>query len=167
LLGLASQRFDELADRLPRGLQNVSQQKSIQLNRLLGGLSASRLKQMVAFRESQLATSGARLAPAYDRKLADLSNRLEATSRMLDSLSYERVLDRGFALVEGADGLPVSKSAGLVAGDQLTVRFADGKTSVEVVDDQSTKPKQAKPQKPKKASPKKTKIDDGRQGSLL
>lgn len=167
LLGLASQRFDELADRLPRGLQNVSQQKSIQLNRLVGGLSASRLKQMVTFRESQLTASGARLVPAYTRKLADMGGRLEATGRMLDSLSYERVLDRGFALVEGADGAPVSKSAGLVTGDQLTVRFADGKTAVEVTSDIPPKQKSPKPQNPKKAAPKKTKPDDSRQGSLL
>ncbi len=170
LLGLASQRFDELSERLPRGLLNVSLQKSIQLNRLVGGLSASRLKQMVTFRESQLVASGARITPAYNRRLIDLGSKLEAAGRMLDSLSYERVLDRGFALVEGADGMPVSKASSLTAGDQLNVRFADGKAAVEVLGDDGSAMKTSRTplaSKPKKAPQKKTKTDDLRQGSLL
>lgn len=168
LLGLASQRFDELSERLPRGLMNVSQQKTIQLNRLLGGLSAGRLKQMVSFRSSQLESVGTRLAPAYDRKLTDLSARLEASGRMLESLSYERVLDRGFALVEDSEGKPVSKATGLTVGDHLNLRFADGKQAVEVLGE-GRAPKKVEAKKPpvKKAPSKKPKPQDDRQGSLL
>lgn len=174
LLGLASQRFDELADRLPRGLQNVSQQKTIQLNRLLGGLSANRLKQMVSFRAEQLESTRTRLQPAYNRSLADLFTRLDASGRMLESLSYERVLDRGFALVEDAEGRPVSKSSGLSAGDHLSIKFADGKKDVEVVDGASAgnpatdvvAGNKAAKQK-QKQSTKKAKQADDRQGSLL
>ena len=125
---------------------------------------------MVTFRESQLVASGARITPAYNRRLIDLGSKLEAAGRMLDSLSYERVLDRGFALVEGADGMPVSKASSLTAGDQLNVRFADGKAAVEVLGDDGSAMKTSRTplaSKPKKAPQKKTKTDDLRQGSLL
>jgi len=167
ILGLAQQRFDDLSDRLPRGLVAAVQQKSIQLNRLVGGLSAGRLKQLVSFRGKELASTSQRLTPAYSRKLEDLSARLAASGRMLDSLSYERVLERGFALVEDAGGTPVSKAATLSAGDQVTVRFADGTTDMQVLGGDSPKPV-AKPKPAPKKSPKaKPPGGDDRQGSLL
>lgn len=164
ILGLAQQRFDELSDRLPRGLTVAVQQKSAQLNRLVGGLSSGRLRQLLGFRRDQLEVTSKRIEPAYKRKLTDLSGRLESAGRILDSLSYERVLDRGFALVEGADGTPVSRAEGLSAGDRLTVRFADGARAVEVLDGASA-PAVKKPEVARKKAPRPK--DDSRQGSLL
>ncbi|MFC3052805.1 exodeoxyribonuclease VII large subunit [Kordiimonas pumila] len=168
MLGLLSQRFDELAERLPRGLISIAQAKSIRLNRLLGGLSAGRLSQLLSFRSNQLEVNGKRLQPLYTRRLADLSSRLEGTGRMLDSLSYERVLDRGFALVEDANGTPVSKAQALSAGDMLKLRFADDSRQVQVVEGGGVVPPSsqapAKKTPPKKADKKQT---DMLQGSLL
>ncbi|SDD90322.1 exodeoxyribonuclease VII large subunit [Kordiimonas lacus] len=167
ILGLAQQRFDDLSERLPRGLVAAVQQKSIQLNRLVGGLSAGRLKQLVSFRGKELESTSRRLTPAYARKLDDLGARLAASGRMLDSLSYERVLERGFALVEDAGGTPVSKSANLSVGDQVTVRFADGTSDMQVLDGDSAKPVPKPKPAPKKKSKAKTSGSDDRQGSLL
>ena len=168
LLGLASQRFDELSERLPRGLQHVAQRKEMGLNRLIGSLSASRLRQTWSFQEKRLKTTADRLSPSYTRRLSDLSTRLEGAGRMLESLSFERVLDRGFALVEGPDGKPVSKAAALIEGDQVSARFADGSVGMQVLGGADIEPKvkpQVKP-KPSTAKKKKKSLDD-RQGSLL
>ena len=172
LLGLAAQRFDELSERLPRGLVNVTQQKNIMLNRLIGGLSPSRLSQTVAFQDKRLQTATERLIPSYKRRLKDMSNRLENTGRMLNSLSFERVLERGFVLVEGADGKLVSKAAQLVAGDSVQARFMDGAVGMQVVNGIDSGTKQNPQQKPKAVKPKATKqkktpAADDRQGSLL
>lgn len=166
LLGLATQRFDELAERLPRGLQNVAQRKALGLNRLIGGLSVSRLRQTANFQDKRLATTAIRLAPAYERRLSDLAARLDTAGRMLESLSFERVLERGFVLVEGDDGKPVARAADLGAGDKVQARFADASVSMEVLGG-GVEPKPVKP-KPK-ARPKKTKPTnpDERQGTLL
>lgn len=167
ILGLAQQRFDDLSDRLPRGLVAAVQQKSIQLNRLMGGLSAGRLKQLVSFRAKELEGASRRLNPAYQRKLEDLGSRLAASGRMLESLSYERVLDRGYALVEDQNGRPVSKAASLVAGDQVSVRFADGTSDMQVLGEGTSEPKVQPKPLPKKTAKKATKPADDRQGSLL
>jgi len=168
LLGMANQRFDELSDRLPRALTSVTQQKSSQLNRLVGGLSSGRLVQMVSYQSSQLSASGNRLKPAYDRKLNDLSIRLQNAGRVLDSLSYERVLERGFALVENVEGKPVSRSENLGAGERLSLRFADGSKAVEVLGDDGAVPPQ-KPAQPKRkpVTKQKQQTDNGQQGTLL
>ncbi len=165
LLGLAQQRFDELSDRLPRGLQNVTQKKDIQLSKLSGGLSAGRLIQAKNFKATQMEATAKRLEPAYNRKLNDLSQRLSAAGRMLDSLSYERVLDRGFALVEDGAGKPVSQSAALGAGQEVNVRFSDGMRGMKVLDGDAipvTPPAPKAVAKPKpRPKPKTPNIDQG------
>ena len=158
LLGLAQQRCDDLSERLPRGLKNVTQQKASHLNRLIGGLSAKRLEQRAVFEAQKLQSTSVRLQPNYVRHLADLAAKLDSAGRMLSSLSYERVLDRGFALVEDASGRSVAKSSTLSAGDQVKVRFSDGSTAMQVLTGKAPK------SKPKKA---KLKADSGMQGSLL
>ncbi|MCJ9427819.1 exodeoxyribonuclease VII large subunit [Kordiimonas marina] len=173
ILGLAEQRFDELSERLPRGLMAVAQIKAAKLNRLVGGLSVGRLRQAASFGADRLKSLDRRVTPAYSRRLADLSSRLEASGRMLESLSYTRVLDRGYALVTDAGGTPVSRAGALSTGDQVNVRFADGTTAMEVLEgqaDPARAPKAVEPApKPKPAAKpkKKDKPDDGRQGTLL
>jgi len=162
ILALASQRFDELAERLPRGLKTISQQKEIGLNRLIGGLSISRLGQTVFFHRERVKLTTARLEPAYKRGLADLQSRMVSAGRMLESLSFERVLERGFVLVSDANGKPVPRMSGLAMGDQLLTRFSDGSLAVQVLPGGETLAKvKTKPQKQKKP-----KVED-RQGSLL
>ena len=167
LLGLAAQRFDELSDRLPRGLMNVTQRKTILLNRLIGGLSPSRLSQVADFQQKRLQTSASRLMPSYERRVTDLSVRLESTGRMLDSLSFERVLERGFALIEGANGKPVSKASQLAAGDKVQARFMDDTVGMQVLGGIDSNAKQKPQSKPKAVKPKKKSATDDRQGSLL
>jgi exodeoxyribonuclease VII large subunit len=52
--------------------------------------------------------------------------RLEGLSARLESVSYRAVLARGFALVSDPGGHPVTRAAGVVGGDALTLHFADG-----------------------------------------
>ncbi|NVJ99222.1 MAG: exodeoxyribonuclease VII large subunit [Alphaproteobacteria bacterium] len=166
ILGLAQQRFDDLSERLPRGLVASVQLKTGQLNRLVGGLSAGRLRQLLSFRFNQMEGAANRLAPAYERKLQSLSDRLAASGRMLDSLSYERVLERGYAFVENEQGKPVSRAANLTSGDKVKVHFADGGLDMTVLDGDNPQPKSIQKPDPKPSTRKKVKPDD-RQGSLL
>jgi exodeoxyribonuclease VII large subunit len=169
ILGLAQQRWDDLSERLPRGLMAVANIKSAQLNRLVGGLSAGQLRRLAVYRGEQLGACTKRLEPAYARRLDDLGRRLEASGRMLESLSYERVLDRGYALVEDTSGTPVTKARQLGAGDQVKVRFADGVSDMQVLGEGETPPVPLAPvAKPKaKAKEPARKSGDDRQGSLL
>jgi exodeoxyribonuclease VII large subunit len=54
---------------------------------------------------------------------------LNQQARVLQSVSYERVLTRGFALVTRADGALVRSAAGVSDGDALRLRFADGEVA--------------------------------------
>jgi exodeoxyribonuclease VII large subunit len=44
----------------------------------------------------------------------------------LDSVSPQRVLERGYAMVTDAEGAPVTSATKVAAGDALTIKFGDG-----------------------------------------
>lgn len=55
---------------------------------------------------------------------------LTGQARVLQSVSYERVLARGFALVTRPDGALVRAAASVADGEALRLRFADGERDV-------------------------------------
>jgi exodeoxyribonuclease VII large subunit len=71
--------------------------------------------------------AGERLAPALHGQLARKADRVDAVSKLFDSLNYKSVLRRGFALVRDADGTPVHSADLVIDGQALVLEFADGK----------------------------------------
>jgi exodeoxyribonuclease VII large subunit len=97
---------------------------------------------------------------------------LDGLARLLEGLSYESVLQRGFVLVRDAAERPVTQAAAIAAGMKLTLTFGDGtvpaiaesggKTTSRTI--KAASPPETPPvTKPKKGGPK----DSGPQGSLL
>ncbi|WP_036357526.1 exodeoxyribonuclease VII large subunit [Microvirga sp. BSC39] len=68
-----------------------------------------------------------RLGPALQGQVARKADRLEAVSKLFDSLSYKSVLKRGFALVRDAEGRPMNSAEAVHDGQALVLEFADGK----------------------------------------
>ncbi len=56
---------------------------------------------------------------------------LEGYGKLLGTLSYQSVLQRGFALVRDADGRAVRSGAGVQPGDRLDLEFGDGRVEAE------------------------------------
>jgi exodeoxyribonuclease VII large subunit len=84
------------------------------------------LQRDVAQKRTELERLADRLAPAALRLRDRAQRRFETQARVLDSLSYENVLRRGFALVTMEDGSLARSAASLRDGDALRLRFADG-----------------------------------------
>lgn len=135
LLGLAAQKLDDLADRLPRGLTVVKQEKASRLNRLSGSLSIGRLKQTLQFNGTRCRAAAARLHPAIARSSKQRRDHLTSTGRMLESLSHKSVLNRGFALVTDTAGKVKSSAQSVNTGDRLTLTFHDGVHRAVIHDD--------------------------------
>jgi exodeoxyribonuclease VII large subunit len=68
-----------------------------------------------------------RLGPALRGQIARKADRLDAVSKLFDSLNYKSVLKRGFALVRDADGQPLNSADAVLDGQALVLEFADGK----------------------------------------
>ncbi len=137
LLSAHSQRLDEAAERLRRGLTERTQLARGDLQRVAGRLSAPLLK--------------ARAAAAHDR--------FGALVRLFHSLDPDRVLSRGYARVTASDGRTLVDRAAATGEPGLTVHFRDGALAVIPAD---AAPVRAPP-KPKTASA----AEPAAQGKLL
>lgn len=98
------------------------------------------------------------LEHALKNKIQDLTNKFELQSKLLESYSYQRVLDRGFAVVSDTNGMLVSNKNLAEANDVLNVQFADGTIRVFTKEQKSF-------EKKKKSSKKDT--ENSIQGVLL
>ncbi len=142
-LAQSRQRLDDIGERLPRALAAALTTRRQALATLRvphprEGILARRASvQALALRLSAAWGRGrdaraaapalARLSPAPVLALARQKRAvLEGLSARLESVSYQSVLARGFALVRDADGHAVTAAARVVPGAALRLTFADG-----------------------------------------
>ena len=110
--------------RHPRELLALAQTGIEQLRiRLIQALGTS-----VRARHGQLDALDAagRLQSGMARAVRDTENRLRGAAKLLESLSYERVLERGYAVVRDRAGAPVTRAAAAPPGAGVTIQFSDG-----------------------------------------
>ena len=106
-----------------------------------------------------------------DRSVRDAQQRLTAAGDLLESLSFRRVLDRGYAVVRDGAGRPVTSVGALEAGDSVAIEMRDGTVAADISgkSEPTAAPPKPKPRSPQaKAKPAKPKgARDARQGRLL
>lgn len=129
LLARARQRLDLASERFGGSLSRMLARKRARFDQASGGLRPATLRREVAARRGEIARLSARLSPAMLRRLARAQDALQQQARVLQSVSYERVLTRGFALVTRADGALVRSAASVADGDTVQLRFADGEVA--------------------------------------
>jgi exodeoxyribonuclease VII large subunit len=85
---------------------------------------------------------------------------------LLSTLSYQSVLQRGFALVRDAGGRPVRAASATSASERLELEFRDGRVDAEVLAVHATDAgKSAAPPQPAQPSPPGVRRSRGRGGS--
>ena len=100
-----------------------------------------------------LAGLGGRMAQIIEHQVSLRTAALEQAARLLDANSFERVLDRGFALVAGADGRPLKRSAEAAAGADVSIRFADATRAARLDPDGPAATPRPKPKRAARAKP--------------
>lgn len=119
------------------GLESLRQRLSIATERMLGehtrqlGQVAASLRhprQQVELGLQRLDDWTERLERATRQHLQEAGRHLAEQARLLDCQSYERILERGFALISDSDGRPVTAAADARA--EMQVRFHDGAVQV-------------------------------------
>ena len=111
-----------------------------------------------------MADESRQLVRALGEAMRDRERLLSQTSALLESYSYERVLERGFALVADAEGKAVTSAKALQPGDQVALRFAEGAARAAITGTGEEKPEKSLSRGT--ASPK-SKAGNIRQGKLL
>ncbi len=146
------QKIDDRTERLNNAILTAVGIKTADLERCKNRLAKPDL--MLSNAKNALLQLKQPMENAVKNLLIHSQNSLETAERLLESCSYERVLERGFALVLDSASRPVSCAADAAKKSNLNLKFADGTVSVTT----SLSPK-------KTHSPKRT--DDGQQEMLL
>ena len=84
-------------------------------------------KSLLDEKQRELTMHAAALTRLAPRLTADKEKELSAATRMLDSLSYENVIKRGYAIIRDENGKAITKAATLNDGQNITIELGDGK----------------------------------------
>jgi exodeoxyribonuclease VII large subunit len=138
------QRLDAASDKLQHALRRNLQIHQVRFGKAGARLGDRMLKDRLAVSGERAAALGARATRAQKTRLAQARRHLEGLARELELISYRSVLERGFALVKGADGAVRRRAAAVKPGEALTLTFADGDAQVEAKDGAPAKPAKKK-----------------------
>lgn len=157
------QGLDGLSERLANGPERLLKTKKQEFTSVANGLRPILIQREVLRLGEAVADYSGRLRPAYDRSHRRAAEKLENLRTRLESVSPQRVLERGYALVKSADGHPVTAAASATSGDFWQVAFKDGSVDVTV----GTSATKTTHSKPKKQKARKDTTAEAKQGSLL
>jgi exodeoxyribonuclease VII large subunit len=130
ILALARQRCDSAGGRLVQSLRTNTQMHRNRLQKVAPRLSATALRSMIQSEGRQITGLAQRLDRAVPRQVSEKRNALASAAKLLASLSYRSVLQRGFALVRNSKGQPLHAAASVSRGQSLEIEFSDGKVTV-------------------------------------
>jgi len=120
------QRFDVVSERLDRAVRQNLQIHGHTLTKAATLLRPKPLRDRMRAETERTKLLNHRLERCHRASLESSRKKIESLSRVLESISYRAVLDRGYALVRGADGTIRRRAASIASGERLSLVFADG-----------------------------------------
>ncbi len=147
VLALARQRFDSATGRLIRGLQTGARSKRAGYTAVAGRVSVRTIYQQISLQRDALARLGAQARRGIDQSLRARRDGLVSVTKLLASLSYQSVLQRGFALVRDDKDSPVHLASALAPGSRFSVEFQDGRIGATADGGEKPSRKSSKPQR--------------------
>jgi exodeoxyribonuclease VII large subunit len=154
LLSRPRQRLDLASERFGGSLSRMLARKRARFDQASGGLRPATLRREIVALQAEANRLAARLTPAMTRRFRRAQDALQQQARVLQSVSYERVLARGFAIADG---------------DALRLRLADGEiaaTAGAATPSPSETPAPDAPQRPR-IRRRTRDTDPGDQGNLF
>jgi exodeoxyribonuclease VII large subunit len=151
LLAIARQRLDDRNERLHRGLDVGLERRRQRLTQATSRLAPPTARLIHA--AARLAGERRALEAGLRAFFAAGQSRLHRAAALLESFSYQRVLERGFAMIDDDKGRLVTSVGALRAGMRVVIRLADG-TAPAVIEGA-------------RAAPRRARNEDGGQGTLL
>ena len=153
ILAVPAQRLDAAFDRL-RGAMQAAHTGRVHRT----ATAAARLKQpkaLVAELAVRVATGWRLMHLGARRSLREEQARLERLGDLLESVSFMRVLQRGYAVVRDEAGAAVTAAAATTPGQAVSLQFSDDAVGARIT---------GKPPAPVKKTAKKTEKISGRKG---
>lgn len=166
-LSEATEVVSRLGQRADHAIENLMRSSADKAGRLGERLTAPMEK--IARTESRLDVIFERMAASMRQRLETAGQQLEQASRLLESTSFQRTLDRGFAIVSTAEGGIIRSASMAAEGSDVSIRFADGQRDAVIAGKTAGTTSSTTPTKiPSKQKPqRKPPGDGGGQGDLF
>ena len=152
------------ASGLAPALRVQSGRTRLRLAQIVSGFSANVLRQRLSHQADTLMRTSLRLPSGPARAARHAQDKLSALSRMLQSLSYQGTLARGYAVVRDSGDRVRPRADGLAPRSEVTIEFHDGRISA--ITGPSTVPSKGAARSRRTRAAQSGKSDDG-QGSLF
>jgi exodeoxyribonuclease VII large subunit len=127
-------KLEGLGRRAAASLMGRIGPRRARLERIAGRLSLGPLNQRVARHAERLAVLHTRVRQGALACLIAHRRALEGCDNLLRSLSYQGVLQRGFALVRDSEGRNVRSVTQVAAGQLLDIELADGHVGTQALE---------------------------------
>ena len=131
VLAMPRQRFDACEKRLGRALLANTRAHHTRYARVSGRLRPAPIRQRIAMCGERAGALQSRATQALRNALVARRRQLDGCGKLIASLSYQSVLQRGFVIVRGADGRALREAASVQAGDRMELEFRDGRVDAE------------------------------------
>ena len=125
----ARRHLDVAGTRLPKCADAGLRERRRQLATLGARMTIEPIARRAGELRREEGRFAARLVRAMDAYLALRRRRHAQNERMLASVSYQSILERGFAVVRDVEGTPLRRAASVRPGAALSIQFADGVTA--------------------------------------
>ena len=162
VLDIPAQRLDRAEERLSGALSQRLERAGNRLGLAASGIRPQALQVALRQHRRQLDPCRERLGAVGQRFLNRYDDRLTGTSKLLESLSYKNVMQRGYALVLDGEGHVLRSAGEPQSGQSAEIRFHDGSRQAvfdgeasEAVDKPAAKKPAQKAAASKKPAPKK------------
>jgi exodeoxyribonuclease VII large subunit len=132
IISQRAQRVDELDRRLIPSIHRALQTRRKQLAELAGRLGENNIELRLARSRHRHHLLSERLGRCWEDTAARLHTRLASAQAQMTHLSPLAVLQRGYALVQDADGRLLRSSSGTKPGDHLSIRLNQGRLQATV-----------------------------------
>ena len=124
-------RLELLQRRQTAALHAIIGRQRTEFERVRGRLNPEPIRYRVKFGRERFVALSRQVQQARARHLSELRKRLEASGKLLHSLSYQSILARGFAVVRGPEGETIRSVGQVQPGMAMNVEVRDGRFQVE------------------------------------
>ncbi len=125
-----TQKLDERTERMVLAITNHFRRQQDKTRQVAAGLSLTAIRQNMRHGGEKLAQFSERMRVAMARITERRAEQMKGLGQLLETLSYNSILKRGFALVRDKDGVAVTRAGDVKAGAKLDIVFADGSKPV-------------------------------------
>jgi exodeoxyribonuclease VII large subunit len=132
-MGRIRDRLDGLGRRAHASLARVTAPRRGRLERIGGRFGPQAIVARIGRARERIDTLAGRARRSLLAQVGIHRRHLDGCSKLLASLGYQGVLQRGYALVRDSEGRTLRSAADIAPGQRLDVEMADGRIDVQVL----------------------------------